>query len=761
MYVPHWLIVLFDLAIGFFSALFVYSLTGAGGVAFFDPVMPSSNSVLDLILYISTFAFAIVSGLIFSYSSAKGIAFEERAKIFKSLAGSIAHELRNPLNAINLIGSQINELASELDKQNGRHPDVKLLQDQVTHPGALGTVIMPSAKKQLLGLTSHISEAISGANDIINIILGDLSEKTIDPSDFSYLNPSEVLPEILDKYGYKNADEKSKIKLLFPKEGTDDLLFKAIPDRFAFIIYNLLKNAFYYLNDYPDSIVTVGNEVRKINGREYSAVYVHDTGPGIPTHIIPKLFGDFFTLGKKEGTGLGLAFCKRNMQVFGGDVICESEFGHGKAGWTKFSLLFPKISKEEIERVKTESRKKKILLVDDQEINLITTKLKIERSLFYVSCDVARSGREAINMAKQNKYQLILMDIQMPEMDGIETAKNIRKFNKEVPVIAYTSLGHDLTEIKSVMSDLLKKPVIDNILFRTITKWLIGYSDEFSYLGSKEEYEVALKDKNILLADDQEMNLLLTKANLESYGLKVTVAKDGKELLEIYQNNLDENGDSNFDLILTDINMPPHNGDTAAKAIRAIELKHNISEQNKIPIIALSGDGDKKDIYHFFNSGMTDYFIKGSNAELLIKIVVNYLIKKNLQLTDNKQKEDRPEIELDNLEDYSQLKILNLDNLNFLDPESKKSIFDLFLTISQNLLDQIKQNKEINNLKGLSFHIHSLKGISGNIGAEKLFEYTKNLDLEIKHGKLPENKNWFKKLELLHEELVKKIKALA
>ena len=116
---------------------------------------------------------------------------------------------------------------------------------------------------------------------------------------------------------------------------------------------------------------------------------------------------------------------------------------------------------------------------------------------------------------------------------------------------------------------------------------------------------------------------------------------------------------------------------------------------------------------------------------------------------------------MDNLEDYSQLKILNLDNLNFLDPESKKSIFDLFLTISQNLLDQIKQNKEINNLKGLSFHIHSLKGISGNIGAEKLFEYTKNLDLEIKHGKLPENKNWFKKLELLHEELVKKIKALA
>ena len=632
MYVPHWLVVLFDLAIGFILALLVYSFTSAGGVAFFDPIISSSNFALDLILYLSTFAFAILSGLIFSYSNAKCRASEERAKIF-SLAGSIAHEIRNPLNAINLIELQINEVVSDLDRQNGKNP-----QDQVNHRDSSGEIIITSAKKQLFELTSQISEVISGANDIINIILSDLSEKTIDPSDFCYLNPSKVLPEILAKYGYKNADEKSKIKLLFPKEGTDDLLFKAILDRFTFIIYNLLKNASYYLNDYPDSIITVGNEVRKINGKAYNAIYVHDTGPGIPPHIIPKLFGNFYTASKKEGTGLGLAFCKRNMQVFGGDIICESEFGHGKAGWTKFSLLFPKISKEEIERIKTESRKKKILLVDDQEINLINTKSKIEKSLSYISCDVASGGIEAINMAKQNKYQLILMDIQMPGINGIETTKKIRNNDKEIPIIALTSLSKkSFLEEANISSGVnanktdfnyyLSKKAPDNILYRGLSKWMLGVEDDLSYLGTKDEYLKILQGKKVLLADDQQLNRTMIKKSLERNGLEVVEASDGKELLEIYHKSLDQDGKSSFDIIITDVNMPPHDGDDATKEIRKIESLNNINYNDEIPIIALSGYGDKKDIHHFFDCQMTDYFIKGNHPEMLLKIIANYLAK--------------------------------------------------------------------------------------------------------------------------------------
>ena len=719
--ITGYILLIINLSIGISLAI-AYCLFIAPELVYFD-------QYLMLYIYFPTCAFAFVTGLLLNYSNIKGLIELER-KTSKSIAGSIAHELRNPLNAINLAQNQAGELLSESTDKD----------------------INQNIKQQLTDINSSISSSVTEANNTINIILADLGNKPIEPSDFSYLSAGKILPEIIKTFGYRNLEEKEKVKL----NVKDNFIFKAIDDRFTFIIYNLLKNALYYLNQYPASIVTVGAETRSVDNKEYNSIYVYDTGPGIPSEILPKLFGDFFTSGKKDGTGLGLAFCKRNMKIFGGDIVVESELGKDgpdgkKNGWTKFSLLFPKLSEDEIVRAETEAKKRKILLVDDQQVNLLTTKSRIEQNLANVICDLANNGKEAINLTKENKYSLILMDIQMPEMDGIEAAKNIRKFNKEAPIIAYTSLDHDLEKIKAATNDLLKKPVAENILFRTISKWITDYKDEFSYLGTKEEYKIALQNKNILLADDQQMNLMMTKRSLENYGLKVTAVKDGKELLEIYHSN-----PHSFDLIITDINMPPHNGDEAAKEIRK-------TNQN-IPIIALSGDGEKKDIYHFFNSGMNDYFIKGGNPELLIKIVANYLIEKKVeqkdQMQDLGQEPGQDQILKTQNNDFVSLKIFNLDNINFLDQESRKSILDLFLRSSKELLDQIKQNKEINNLKDLSFQIHSLKGISGNIGAERLFEYTKNLDLDIKHGKIPENKNWFEQLELMYKELVEEIKSL-
>jgi two-component system CAI-1 autoinducer sensor kinase/phosphatase CqsS len=624
MYVPHWFVFLVDLAIGVGCAFFIHNAISL------TTYIPTSvqNPNLDLILYLSTFAFAILSGLVFSYSNAKGIANEERAKIFKSLAGSIAHELRNPLNTINLVGAQINDLALDLDKQNGSSYQVNYNSESHAMPGLS---IIPTAKLKLLNLTSHISDSIANANNIINIILGDLSEKKIDPEDFVYLEPDKILPDIVEKYGYRNDEEKSKVKLLPPRNEDDNFLLKAVPNRLTYIVFNLLKNALYYLNQFPESFVTVGTEKRKVDGTEYNVIYVNDTGPGIPPHIIPKLFGDFYTSGKKEGTGLGLSFCKRNMQMFGGDIICESEFGK----WTRFSLLFPKLSEEEVREAKLEGKKKKILLVDDQEVNLITTKSKLEKILLYVSCDIARSGKEAINMAKQNKYQLILMDVQMPEISGIEATKKIRSYDKEVPIIALTSLNRDsfLKAVndempKNYFSHYLSKSSSDNLLYRGVSKWITDLQDDMLYMGTKEDYLKILRGKKVILADDQRMNRMITKRSLESAGLIVVEASDGKELLEIYQKSLDVNGRSDFDAIITDVNMPPHDGDDAAKEIRAIETAYKISHHDEMPIIALSGDGSKEDIHHFFECQMTDYFIKGTKPELLLKISANYLIKK-------------------------------------------------------------------------------------------------------------------------------------
>jgi two-component system CAI-1 autoinducer sensor kinase/phosphatase CqsS len=434
--------------------------------------------------------------------------------------------------------------------------------------------------------------------------------------------------------------------------------------------------------------VTVGVESRAIKGKEYNVIYVHDTGPGIPSHIIPKLFGDFFTSGKKEGTGLGLAFCKRNMKIFGGDIIVQSEPAKdGKSGWTKFSLLFPKLTEEEIKSAETIAKRRKALIVDDQETNLTATKLKIEQNLKNIICDIALGGKEAINLAKVNKYHLILMDIQMPEINGIKAAKEIRKFNKDIPIIAFTSLCYQsfLKEAGSELNDndfnyCLNKSAPNNILYRTITKWITDINDDFSYLGNREEYQTSLQNKNILLADDQKINLMMIKRNLEKNGAIVTEAVDGKELLEIYKNSLDEEGKSNFDMIITDIHMPPYDGDEAAKEIRVIELGNNLKYKNIIPIIAISGDGRKEDIYHFFNSGITDYFIKGSDSELLLKVVASYLIRKDNKIIESQIENKQSASKLDEII-YEKIihQILDLNKISFFGQEDQKTIMELFV----------------------------------------------------------------------------------
>lgn len=264
--------------------------------------------------YLAPLPCVILCGVLFVFRGKQG-EVEKRKAVMKLFTGSIVHEIRNPLNVINMIGIQLGRIlqknSSELHSENVRG--------------------------QLQCLTFDISETVRDANNIISIILSDLSENKVSKKDFLARQVSEFLPEILNKFGYKNDDEKNRVQLLL----SDDFVFESVPERFGLIIYNLLKNSLYYSEEYPDLIVKIGTERKIFKGKNYNVIYVYDNGAGIMEENLSKIFGDFYTNGKKEGTGLGLSFCKRNMLLFGGDIICESQFGNGKNGWTKFSLLFP------------------------------------------------------------------------------------------------------------------------------------------------------------------------------------------------------------------------------------------------------------------------------------------------------------------------------------------------------------------------------------------------------------------------------------
>jgi signal transduction histidine kinase/CheY-like chemotaxis protein len=473
---------------------------------------------------------------------------EKRKSIMKSIAASIVHEIRNPLNTINLIGIQIGRL---LEKDSEAEQLNKSLTSSET-------------KSELIDLTSDISKTVFDANNIINIILGDLSEKRISKDDFVTLEVDEVLPEIVSRYSFNSEEEKSRVRL--DLSGGGNFVFKAVLERFQFIIFNLLKNALYYARQYPELIITIGAdpEKRKYKGKLYNVIYVKDiNGPGIKSDLIPKLFDDFYTVGKKEGTGLGLSFCKRNMNLFGGDIICESgvvtnqkEENKKSVTQTKFSLLFPVIEEEDKEQLRTETE---------------TNKTQKNPSTKHSKNSTLRQQKEEEILIKS----------------AIATKKEKEKLQKQ---------KDDLRNISQ---------------------------------NQNQNHSSILQDKNILIADDDHLTLKNLKEYLIDLGAKeVITASNGKELVnkfiescEAKKKNEEEkvnslNNDSNYDIIITDISMPIMNGDEAAKLIREYEKQHNLKP---IPIIAATGN--EENLLSFYKSGINDCFIKGEDYKKMVRVM--------------------------------------------------------------------------------------------------------------------------------------------
>lgn len=316
MLVPNFFMFIFDMMVGL-AGVFIYKII--------TPDYGYIYSNINFYWYFTVVAFALIAGTSFSYSNLKGTK-KEVEKSLKSLAGSIAHEMRNPFAAVSLATENNKDLVSAI----------------TTNPNSL----VSNYDKQLheiIDNSNTVLSAIKRGNDIINITLDELKGEKPDPKTFTNIGAIEAITKSVKEYGYKSNEEKEKVIL---KLNAENFIFKGDESLFIYIIFNLIKNALYYTSSYPDSVVTIGTEKKKINSRDYNVIYVHDTGPGVPEELLSKLFGDFVTSGKKDGTGLGLAFCKRTMLAFGGDITCESEVKQSNNSWTKFSLLFPILSKE-------------------------------------------------------------------------------------------------------------------------------------------------------------------------------------------------------------------------------------------------------------------------------------------------------------------------------------------------------------------------------------------------------------------------------
>jgi two-component system CAI-1 autoinducer sensor kinase/phosphatase CqsS len=715
-----------------------------------------------------------------------GIALERIRLHLKFLkeAASIAHEIRNPIGAI--------KLATENLEQNPN-------QDQT------------------INFKRQINKTIDLADNIIDMNLHELAGKQFNKDDFSYYSAYKAIIDSIIIYGYESNEEKDKViidlnsRKINAKEAEKEVI--AIDDidknnnfilhiedtAFKYIIFNLVKNALFYLKTYPDSKITIDFEPNKsidsdliekfkLNSDilEYNVINVTDTGPGIANDIITKIFDSYFTSGKKGGTGVGLYFCQKVMNDFDGAIICQSEVGK----YTTFSLLFPTLSKENQEKGKKEIKEleikkqqalevgmtleeakksvekkpiKNILLIDDVKLNIEILSKDLKEKCTNFNITVINDSVEAFELIKsktaENKqFDLILTDIEMPDINGIELTSKIRNelnlSKDDIPILVYSS--REKQEIidealKAGVNNYYTKPKDLRFIARNISKWILNNYIPRKNINHEEIIisENTLKDKNIIIADDVLVNLITIARQFEKKGANVTKCKDGKDIIDLVQKD-----PTKYHLILTDINMKEISGIEATKEVIKIQKSHNIT--NKInyrtPIIAISGDNHKDLVMKMLNSGIDDYVTKGSNGDnmiILSRFWIDYYHPSKME-NSSKNKQNITKITDEN--------VLLKDNFMDLLPtkEEMSEIIDAFESESQQIMIEIKEGK--NNKKSLEMAIHKLKGASGSIGANRLFLYLSELNDILRSGKIIEDENFDNKLNKLLQNSITAMK---
>jgi two-component system sensor histidine kinase/response regulator len=265
------------------------------------------------------------------------------------------------------------------------------------------------------------------------------------------------------------------------------------PLRLGQILFNLVGNAIKFTEQ---GAVTCASVRRANPPRRCMRFEVSDTGIGIEPEAQVRLFQTFEQADnsmtrKYGGTGLGLAICKRLVQLMGGDIGVESTPGQGSTFWFVVALKKRQAmrcpasadggARTAEQRLQDEYAGTRILLAEDEPITQEISRGLLE-DVRRLTVDIAEDGRQALALARQTRYALILMDMQMPVLNGIEATKAIRadSLNQTTPILAMTANAFDEDRDACLavgMNDHITKPVDPERLFDTLLAWLEKHAD--------------------------------------------------------------------------------------------------------------------------------------------------------------------------------------------------------------------------------------------------------------------------------------------
>jgi len=377
--------------------------------------------------------------------------FEETeftSKVKSQFLANLSHEIRNPLNAI--IG-----LTNTL----------------------LKTPLSEEQKKYTSSISLSSENLMSILNDILDLSKIEANKVDINLNDFHFKN---FINQIIAIYENKSSEQGLQMVLTI----SDDIpeYINTDSKKLKQILSNLIGNALKFTNQ---GVIKIAVDTFKLDTKESLLQFsISDTGIGIKKEDFPKIFQSFTQLDSSTkkaypGTGLGLSISKNYVELLGGKIAFDSEFGKGTTFY--FQIPFNSVEKKQTslnqKEQKTLALPKEIfiLVAEDDAINRMYLSSFMQSQGWKV--DIAKNGLEAIEKWEQNKYDIILLDGQMPKMDGFEAAKTIREKEKtnhsKTPIIAIT--GYTINEkneqfVKAQIDDYVIKPINETDLLNKIAK---------------------------------------------------------------------------------------------------------------------------------------------------------------------------------------------------------------------------------------------------------------------------------------------------